>query len=234
MGNMRLITPFEFLARFPVDKSLIFVGNAPSLTGEGLGEWIDSHDIIVRFNECPIAGYEKDVGRRTSILVSNPYPEGRGPISVLSEKPTLLIFNPQTRRGDISVFEEWAGDHDVLFTYTPDLLGVKKSEHVAGLTTGSYALYLLSKLCQPSRISVTGFTMFLEDTFFHYFRLVRSKGIDSHDMKRESQIFVRICNYLSKKNLEVTEDVAWVARRARVKLHRKISVRSLTTKKWKK
>ena len=79
---MRLLTPFEIISRLPEGRSVIFVGNAPSLKGEWLGNWIDAHDIVVRFNECPVKGFENDVGSRTDIVVTNPYPERRQPLSL--------------------------------------------------------------------------------------------------------------------------------------------------------
>lgn len=42
------------------------VGSADSLTGKGLGEKIDSHDIIIRINQPKISGFEKDVGSRVT------------------------------------------------------------------------------------------------------------------------------------------------------------------------
>lgn len=45
---------------------ICIVGSADSLTGKGLGEKIDSHDIIVRINQPQISGFEKDVGSRVT------------------------------------------------------------------------------------------------------------------------------------------------------------------------
>lgn len=229
---MQLLTPFEFVRLFPEGQSLVVIGNAPSLKNEGLGEWIDSHDVVVRFNECALDGYAEDVGYRTSILVSNPYPEGRErPLLDGNSCTSILIVAPQTRRGVLEQFRAWAGDNRVLFTYTPDLIGVSDADHKAGLTTGSYALHLLSRLLKPSRVSCAGFTMFLEDTSHHYWRLMVPKGIRGHDMRREAEIFIRICNNISSET-EVTEDIAWVSRRVKIPFRKSISIRSLRNPKW--
>lgn len=45
------------------------VGNARSLLGRGLGERIDAHDVVVRHNQAPTAGFEDDVGRRSHLRV---------------------------------------------------------------------------------------------------------------------------------------------------------------------
>lgn len=43
------------------------VGNSGNLLHKKGGEFIDNHDVIIRFNESPIMGYRKYVGTRTDI-----------------------------------------------------------------------------------------------------------------------------------------------------------------------
>ena len=231
---MRLLTPFDFISLFPEGKSLVFIGNAPSLKGQGLGSWIDSHDIIVRFNVCPVAGYERDVGSHTTILVTNPYPEGREKTSLLGvECQVIFVITPQTRRGSIAEFENWAGNANVLFTYVPDIVGIGKIDHKAGLTTGTYALQLIPRLLCPSVVSITGFTMFMGNSLFHYFSPKRPKGLKAHDVKKEAKIFIKICNKIECP-VEVTEDIAWVAKKTRIPLKKSAIIRKLSNEDWKK
>ena len=49
------------------------VGSADSLTGKGLGEQIDNHDIIVRINQPQISGFEKDAGSRITHSFISPW-----------------------------------------------------------------------------------------------------------------------------------------------------------------
>src|SRR5690606_9171269 len=134
---MHLITLGDFVARFAEGQSVVYVGNAPSLSGAALGKWIDSHDIVVRFNETTAPGFEEDVGRRTDVLVSNPYPSGRRPLS-LTDNGIVVLICPQTRRLPSDELPAWLGSTPVLFTFTPDLVQVGDVEHTAGLTTGVY------------------------------------------------------------------------------------------------
>ena len=53
------------------DKSVIVVGNSPTLLGKNLGKIIDSYDIVVRINKFQIDGYEKDVGTKCNALHVN-------------------------------------------------------------------------------------------------------------------------------------------------------------------
>jgi len=52
-------------------KSVAVVGNGPQQINKDTGKEIDSHDIVIRFNNYRIDGYEKDYGNRTDIWVRN-------------------------------------------------------------------------------------------------------------------------------------------------------------------
>lgn len=60
-------------------KSVILVGNGPSVFHRRLGSVIDSFDIVVRFNRFATKGYEECVGRRTDywFTVSNRSRQGK-------------------------------------------------------------------------------------------------------------------------------------------------------------
>lgn len=52
----------------PANLNVVFVGNSKGLLGKGLGDRINSFDMVVRFNNYEIAGYEEDVGDKTHCL----------------------------------------------------------------------------------------------------------------------------------------------------------------------
>ena len=47
---------------------IAIVGNAQSILAARQGEFIDSHDVVIRFNEFMIKGYEKYCGTKTDII----------------------------------------------------------------------------------------------------------------------------------------------------------------------
>ena len=81
------------------------VGSGGALKGAGLGEEIDRHGAVIRFNENKVEGYERDVGRRTTYRLV--YPEsfyrpigqndGRGGRDG-DVRPTQLLFMPYKRQ----------------------------------------------------------------------------------------------------------------------------------------
>ncbi|XP_008320098.1 ST3 beta-galactoside alpha-2,3-sialyltransferase 7 [Cynoglossus semilaevis] len=55
-------------------RRCMVVGNGGVLHGSHLGSHIDQYDVIIRLNNAPVHGFEKDVGSRTTIRLI--YPEG--------------------------------------------------------------------------------------------------------------------------------------------------------------
>ncbi|XP_059196947.1 ST3 beta-galactoside alpha-2,3-sialyltransferase 3a isoform X3 [Centropristis striata] len=55
-------------------KTCIIVGNGGILSNKSLGQRIDDFDVVVRLNEAPVTGFEKDVGSKTTMRIT--YPEG--------------------------------------------------------------------------------------------------------------------------------------------------------------
>ena len=52
-------------------KRIAIVGNGPSEVGKNKGKEIDEHDIVIRFNNFRIKGFEADYGTRTDIWCCN-------------------------------------------------------------------------------------------------------------------------------------------------------------------
>ena len=224
---MHLINATDFLEKFAESQSVVFVGNGPSMKDSGLGKWIESFDIVVRFNECKIDGYEDDVGSRTDILVINPYVEPKNPdkfLNSLSKDGVVIIISPETRRAHTSYLDHILKDREVLFTFTPDIVLVGDVDHHNGLTTGTYGVFLLSRLLLPSHTAITGFTMFLNNTACHYWQPNMPSGLHAHDIEVEAKIFIKICNKL-KNEIVVTEDISWVSRQVNLPLNSKIKLK---------
>lgn len=233
---MQLITPFDFVDMFPARRRMVVVGNASTLKGSGLGEWIDGHNIVVRFNECAINGFESDVGQRTDILVTNPFVEDRQrPIADGRGCGVVLAITPLTRRGSNLEFSDWVGDSKVLFTHR---LSVENGLSGArSLTTGTCGLYFLAMLLRPRLLSCTGFTMF-EGEDHHYWRQgpISERGKRAHDPAREAKVFAALLTRVFPDRLKcrivVTSEVAWMCRKAGPASKPSFQVKPLQDSRW--
>ncbi|XP_064412763.1 type 2 lactosamine alpha-2,3-sialyltransferase isoform X2 [Latimeria chalumnae] len=71
-------------------KKCIVVGNGGVLRNKTLGEKIDSYDIIIRLNNGPVIGHEKDVGKRTTFRLC--YPESIFSNSSHYDPDTIVVL----------------------------------------------------------------------------------------------------------------------------------------------
>ncbi|XP_074501909.1 ST3 beta-galactoside alpha-2,3-sialyltransferase 7 [Sebastes fasciatus] len=69
-------------------RRCVVVGNGGVLHGSHLGSHIDQYDIIIRLNNAPVPGFERDAGSRTTIRLM--YPEG-APHSANEYKKTTMV-----------------------------------------------------------------------------------------------------------------------------------------------
>ncbi|XP_064194153.1 ST3 beta-galactoside alpha-2,3-sialyltransferase 3b isoform X3 [Anguilla rostrata] len=72
-------------------KRCIIVGNGGILANKSLGSQIDEYDVVVRLNEAPVNGFQKDVGSKTTIRIT--YPEGAIQKPERYEKDSLFVFS---------------------------------------------------------------------------------------------------------------------------------------------
>lgn len=77
-----------FLSRKGPCRRCVVVGNGGILHGSHLGSHIDQYDIIIRLNNAPVPGFERDAGSRTTIRLI--YPEG-APHSAEQYKKTSMV-----------------------------------------------------------------------------------------------------------------------------------------------
>ncbi|XP_045609247.1 beta-galactoside alpha-2,6-sialyltransferase 1-like isoform X2 [Procambarus clarkii] len=96
------------------------VTNAGAIKGAQLGNFIDSHDAVIRFNHAPTEGFQHDVGSRTTLrivnsqVVTKPMFDFWG--SPLYSGTALLVWDPSNYNASL---EEWytAPDFDFFPVY---------------------------------------------------------------------------------------------------------------------
>ena len=99
------------------------VSSAGSLLHSGLGKKIDSNDFVIRFNNAPSKGYEKDVGTKTSLRIVNSQVVGKPEFGFLDDrnaedlytKTPILVWDPSNYNATL---EEWYSFPDFPFFET--------------------------------------------------------------------------------------------------------------------
>lgn len=200
--------PFTFFETFPAGQSIAVVGNSGALASWCMGGEIEQRDVVVRFNECRVRDFAAQVGKRTDLLVTNPYVEGRArTIGVeIQPKMALVIFSHQ-RRGSRKLLLDWLNQTPAFTTFAPRLHKVPDVPPGLSISTGTYGIYLVSRLLQPSRMLITGFSMFNSRYAPYYWSRESPPGVSKHDFPREAWVFVRLLNTLNHR-LEITPEVA--------------------------
>ncbi|XP_060702711.1 CMP-N-acetylneuraminate-beta-galactosamide-alpha-2,3-sialyltransferase 4-like [Hemiscyllium ocellatum] len=74
-------------------KRCVIVGNGDTLRNSSLGETINKYDIVIRLNNAPVRGYEKDVGNKTTLRIFYPESTIEDP-TVENNFDTLFVLVP--------------------------------------------------------------------------------------------------------------------------------------------
>ncbi|XP_013195339.1 beta-galactoside alpha-2,6-sialyltransferase 2 [Amyelois transitella] len=89
------------------------VTSAGALLGSRLGEFIDSHDMILRFNNAPTVNYTEDVGSKTTFRILNSQvvtkPEFKFLEDALYKDVSILIWDPANFSSSL---EDWYRNPD--------------------------------------------------------------------------------------------------------------------------
>ncbi|XP_058520102.1 CMP-N-acetylneuraminate-beta-galactosamide-alpha-2,3-sialyltransferase 4 isoform X2 [Ochotona princeps] len=72
-------------------RRCVVVGNGSRLRNSSLGDTIDKYDVVIRLNNAPVAGYEDDVGSKTTMRLFYPESAHFDP-KVQNNPDTLLVL----------------------------------------------------------------------------------------------------------------------------------------------
>ncbi|XP_075933080.1 ST3 beta-galactoside alpha-2,3-sialyltransferase 7 [Anarhichas minor] len=201
-------------------RRCVVVGSGGVLHGSHLGSHIDQYDIIIRLNNAPVSGYEKDAGSRTTIRLI--YPEA-APHSANEYKKTtmvaLVVFKsldldwltsvitkqPLSFWSKIWFWREVVDDiplrpenfrilHPEIIHKTGQVLqkyALKQGNMVP--TLGASALVMALQLCDQVSLAGFGYDMQHPGARLHYYETIRMDAMKAqvvHDVNAE-KLFLR-------------------------------------------
>ncbi|XP_049926890.1 ST3 beta-galactoside alpha-2,3-sialyltransferase 7 isoform X2 [Epinephelus moara] len=201
-------------------RRCVVVGNGGVLHGSHLGSHIDQYDIIIRLNNAPVPGFEKDAGSRTTIRLI--YPEGAPRSANQYQKTTmvaLVVFKsldldwltsvitkqPLSFWSKIWFWREVVDDiplrpenfrilHPEIIHKTGQVLqkyALKQGNMVP--TLGASAVVMALQLCDQVSLAGFGYNMQHPEARLHYYESIRMGAMKAqvvHDVSAE-KLFLR-------------------------------------------
>jgi len=189
------------------------VGNSGTLNVKPYGKAIDSHDIVIRMNQAPTAGYESDCGSKTTIRLlnsmwSNNYgiaskikaydlPLEPGVALIVSRGEAVIrnylgvVRHMRKQRSDVGVYmiqqRVVSKSKALLATYRNCAASAGRPEFGGGRvpSSGLVAVYALKNLCKS--LTAYGFGSH-RDANYQYYKLhgtQRSSGNPTHSFGAE-------------------------------------------------
>uniref|UniRef100_A0A3P9ICB6 CMP-N-acetylneuraminate-beta-galactosamide-alpha-2,3-sialyltransferase 4 n=1 Tax=Oryzias latipes TaxID=8090 RepID=A0A3P9ICB6_ORYLA len=74
-------------------KTCVVVGNSFAIKHTSLGNVINKYDVVIRLNDAPVRGFEKDVGNKTTMRIFYPESATYNP-GLHNEEDTLMVLVP--------------------------------------------------------------------------------------------------------------------------------------------
>ncbi|XP_020514241.1 ST3 beta-galactoside alpha-2,3-sialyltransferase 3a isoform X3 [Labrus bergylta] len=187
-------------------KTCIIIGNGGILANKSLGPRIDEIDVVVRLNEAPVKGFEKDVGSKTTMRIT--YPEGAiqkteryesQSLFVLSAFKALdlrwlryMVFNQRLRSTDgfwKSVAKHVPREPSDMRILNPyfiqeasfKLIGLPHNNGQMGKgnipTLGAVAITMALHTCDEVAVAGFGYNMSTPHAPLHYYEKIRMSAI---------------------------------------------------------
>lgn len=158
-------------------KSIAVVGNGPQELGKGKGYEIDSHDIVIRFNNFNTNGFEKDYGSKTDIFIRNASIELK---DVDRQFNKICVWEPDFYHFIIPqyILDRLYADivnnkfQTTYLNYEMHNIPKIESDIKTNLTSGTLIIYFLFKINKISIKDIYGFSFIKNDydsNSYHYY-----------------------------------------------------------------
>jgi hypothetical protein len=198
----------EPLRKIVEGKRVIYVGPSPTLKGRGMGEFIDSFDVVVRSNNMYKVPEELwvDYGKRCDVACFNNHFIRCSEVDVQHIiNDNIKIFSKISVKTQKSFVGKFVANKLGQPVFVDEEGGFKEKKPQA-LTTGLHFVKLIL-LCQPSVLHFTGVDFYLSDVP-HVYSYASNKRINEMFSKyhnRDSEIAFFLNHLSHNEKLEIDD-----------------------------
>lgn len=186
------------------NRKVAIVGNSPSEIGKNKGQEIDAHDIVIRFNNYTLKGFESDYGTKTDIWARG---SGGDDVKVRKEKFKLVTWEADYDHwrvvdNHLDIMYKQINNNQLLYNFDfENHISLRKASGIDFPTTGLVFIWeVYRKLETLENIDFYGFNFLQEkkDRFAtHYFLdrddIESEKRTRNHNLIQEAEF---LCNLI--------------------------------------
>ncbi|XP_048861223.1 CMP-N-acetylneuraminate-beta-galactosamide-alpha-2,3-sialyltransferase 4-like isoform X2 [Brienomyrus brachyistius] len=158
-------------------RTCVVIGNGFIIKNTSLGNTINQYDVVIRINDGPVRGFEKDVGNKTTMRFFYPESAVSDP-NVHNEPDTLMVLVPFKL---------------VDLIWLRDILYNKKRIKPVCPTSGMLAVYVALNFCSVVHLAGFGYPSDKNDLIHYFGRDTMDFMINSeHNVTHEAQVLKRL------------------------------------------
>ncbi len=182
------------------DKSIAVVGNGGGCIGQGKGAQIDAHDIVIRFNNYPVKGYEADYGSKTNVWIR----AGNNEVGYRDIRDyDFVIYEPDfdhifLHERQLDILGQYVTScPDKLFYWNSELKRIfRKETKIINPSSGILAIWQLFKLRNNLEgVDLYGFSFQeTEPDYKHYYDDLCKMAL-YHDVSKEKALIDRLLDH---------------------------------------
>ncbi|XP_048857313.1 CMP-N-acetylneuraminate-beta-galactosamide-alpha-2,3-sialyltransferase 4-like isoform X2 [Brienomyrus brachyistius] len=160
-------------------RTCVVIGNGFIIKNTSLGNTINQYDVVIRINDGPVRGFEKDVGNKTTMRFFYPESAVSDP-NVHNEPDTLMVLVPFKL---------------VDLIWLRDILYNKKRIKPVCPTSGMLAVYVALNFCSVVHLAGFGYPSDKNDLIHYFGRDTMDFMIfqnSEHNITHEAQVLKRL------------------------------------------
>ena len=180
-------TPYQF-NRIISSDNVCIVGNAPNLLGKGKGALINKYQLVIRFTDFKITGFENDVGTKTNIWITGGAKQTQIKKRSLSPNTIQLYLSPN--QYTVATMSQFITKNLQMnpkgFIFYKDITFMRMIMKTFGIypSTGLATIFIL--IAKFGKVDTIGFNFYQNGIHYYNNKYVINS---EHNWKKEYEIY---------------------------------------------